>query len=177
MARRTIQADLTTSSIESLIQQLESYKQEIVDKNVLFVEKLAKIGIPVIDTKIMQAQGDSDKAHDTEISVVSSADVTTATLKLSGKQILFIEFPTGIYYNNAVHHPKAAEFGYGVGTYGKSKTGRPSRGLYPGYWWYKGDDGNMHFSRGTECTMPMYSASLEIIRRVQEVAKEVFGND
>lgn len=170
MARRTFKADLTVKGIDGLISQLEQYKQELLEKNKIFVERLADLGIPVIKQKIMQAQGDSDKNHDTEINVVSSGDVTTATLTLSGRDILFIEFATGIYYNNGVHHPKAAEFGYGVGTYGKGQ------GLDPGYWWYKGDDDNIHFSRGTECTMPMYSASLEIIRQIETVANEVFGN-
>ena len=134
------------------------------------MRRLAEIGIPVIDSRIAAAQGDSDKSHSTDIEVNVLGDVTRARLTLSGRDVLFIEFPTGIYYNSGVHHPKAAEFGYGVGTYGKGQ------GLDPGYWWYKGDDGAMHFSRGTECTMPMYSASLEMIRRVEEIVTEVFGD-
>lgn len=169
MARRVFTADLSVSGIDGLIKQLQDYERDLKDRNKLFVERLAEVGIPVIDSKIAEAQGDSDKTHSTEISVVSSGDTTQATLTLSGRDVLFIEFPTGIYYNNAVHHPKAAEFGYGVGTYGKGQ------GLTPGYWWYKGDDGKYHFSRGTECTMPMYSASLEIIRQIEAVAREVFS--
>jgi hypothetical protein len=162
--------ELSVDAIGNLIQELEDYKRNLDDRIKLFVERLAEVGIPVIETKIMQAQGDSNKDHDTDISVVSSGETTTATLILSGTDILFIEFPTGIYYNNTVHHPKAAEFGYGIGTYGRGQ------GLNPGYWWYKGEDEKYHFSRGTECTMPMYSASLEIIRQIETVAKEVFGN-
>lgn len=167
---RRYKTDLSVSGIDLLISQIEAYKKDLLDKQKLFVEKLAEIGIPVIDARIREAQGDSDKSHDTEITVTSVGDITQAELRLSGRDVLFIEFPTGIYYNNAVHHPKAAEFGYGVGTYGKGQ------GLNPGYWWYKDDDDKYHFSRGTECTMPMYSASLEIIRQMKDVTREVFGN-
>lgn len=170
MAHRVLKTDLSVSGLERIIKELEDYKQSLNDKITLLVEKLADIGIPVIETKIAQAQGDSDKSHSTEINVVSTPESTRATLVLKGEDILFIEFPTGIYYNNGVNHPKAAEFGYGVGTYGKG------RGLNPGYWWYKSDDGKAHFSIGTECTMPMYSASLEIIRNIELVVNEVFGN-
>ena len=174
MARHVFKTDLSVSGLDNLIQGLEEYKRNLYDKVALLVKELADIGIPVINTKIAQAQGDSDKSHTTDIEVESLLDTTKATITLSGNDILFIEFPTGIYYNNGVHHPKASEFGYGVGTYPSDRT--PSRGLTPGYWWYKGDDGNLHYSVGTECTMPMYSASLEIIRNIERVANEVFSN-
>lgn len=176
MARRVFKSDLSVNGIGDLISQLEYYKRDLTARNTLFVERLADVGIPIIDMKIAQAQGDSDKDYETDITVVNSMDVVTATITLSGRDILFIEFPTGIYYNNAVHHPKATEFGYGVGTYRKDETGRDSRGLNPGFWWYKDDSGNLHYSIGTECTMPMYSASLEIIREIERIAREVFEN-
>ena len=40
---------------------------------------------------------------------------------------------------------------------------------------YTADTGESVRSFGTEATMPMYKASVEIIRKIHEIAKEVFG--
>ena len=163
-------SDLSEQGIDNLIKQLEQYQRDLQHHLDLFVKRLGEIGIPVVNAYIARAKGDSDKTHNTEVFLDGEGNVRSARLILYGPDILFIEFGAGIHYNNGNAHPKAAELGYGVGTYPDQKYA-----INPGYWWYLGDDGETHFSLGTQATMPMYNASLEMMRRVSDIAREVFG--
>ena len=81
-----------------------------------------------------------------------------------------IEFGSGVRYNS-IPNPKAGELGFGVGSYpGQTHAADPNG------WYYFGDDGKWHHSYGIKATMPMYNASLEMIKSVSEVAREVFGS-
>lgn len=85
---------------------------------------------------------------------------------------MFIEFGAGIHYNGAAGsspHPKGEEFGYTIGSYGQGKGKNES-------WVYYADSGEWVRSYGTEATMPMYKASVEIIQNIRKIAKEVFSS-
>lgn len=157
------------SSYDALIEKIDKFQNLIRLRNSEFVRRLAEVGIPVIDNRMGSGEGDSNPAHTTRIEVTGDADNAIARLVVEGEDLLFIEFGAGIYYNNGNIHPKGAENGYTIGSYGKGQ------GLYPGYWWYKDGD-RLRFSRGTEATMPVYHASLEIIQKIDQIAKEVFSS-
>lgn len=166
-----IEMDLSVKSVEKAIKQLEQYKKELIKKNNLFVERLAEAGVLVIDKNMRIGIGDSERAHSTTIQVTSVGNTVEGKLILEGEDILFWEFGAGIHFNAGEGNPKAKEFGMGPGTYpGQTQA------IIPGYWFYYDEDGNKHFSRGTEATMPMYKASLEIIEKVNQIAREVFGS-
>lgn len=158
-------------SIQRAIKELEAYKQSLRSKSDIFVEKLALLGVPVIDERIAQAAGDSDKSHYTHIKIRSFGDYSEAVLEVQGKDILFLEFGAGIHYNTAAGtspHPKGAEFGYTIGSYGLGQGAKD-------YWFYTADTGESIMSHGTQATMPMYSAEMEIIDKIHKIAKEVFN--
>lgn len=172
MAKRVFKADLSVKGIDGLIKQLEDYKESLLSKNDLFVKRLAELGIPVIDKRINQAQGDSDKSHYTHIEINSFEGYSQAKLIVEGKDLLFLEFGAGVHYNGSAGsspHPLGGQFGYTIGSYGKGQGKNDS-------WVYYSDSGEWVRSHGTEATMPMYNASLEIIRQIEQVAREVFGN-
>lgn len=166
-----IEMDLSVKSVEKAIEQLKQYKKELIKKNNLFVERLAEVGIPVINQAMSSGKGDSSRAHSTSIVITGSGNTVDGKLILEGEDILFWEFGAGIRYNNGNANPKASEFGMGVGTY----PGQ-THAITPGYWWYSDEDKKKHLSFGTEATMPMYKASLEIIEKVNQIAREVFGS-
>lgn len=170
MANRKYVVNLSEKGINYLISLLENEQNSYREKLRIFVRRLIDIGIPIIDARINKSQGDSDKSHTIATNLDDNGDTISASITLSGRDVLFIEFGAGIYYNKGNNNPKAAEMGYGVGTYPHQ-----THAINPGYWWYKGDDGKLHFSLGTEATMPMYKASIEMIKRVEEVAMEVFS--
>lgn len=161
-----------SSSIESVIAALEEYRRYIPDMLMRYVRELADAGYKVAIQAVKDGQGDSTEynLYIEEPKMVGNAAIIE--IKFDGKDCLFIEFGAGIYYNNGNAHPKAGEFGMGVGTYPNQKYA-----INPGYWyWYEGEgDAKVaHFSRGTEAAMPMYKASLEVIREAERIAKRTF---
>lgn len=172
MGRKTISFNLSSESIQRAIREVKEYKQEFIDKNALFVQRLAEVGIPVIDQNMSAAAGDSDPEHNTYITVNSFGSYSQAVLTVEGKDIVFIEFGSGIHYNGVAGsspHPKGAELGYTIGSYGKG-LGKND------FWFYTADTGESVMSHGTEATMPVYKASIEIIQKIRQIAKEVFGS-
>lgn len=165
-----IEINLSKKSIDNAIKQLEEYKESLLDKNELFVKKLAKLGADIAEQQIHMADGDSNKYHDLQITTHSFGTYSEAIIKLAGEDILFIEFGSGIHYNPS--DPKHAEkFGYGVGTY----PGQ-THAFDPNGWWYRDSAGDTHHSYGTRATSPMLKASMMIIHEIRRIAREVYGS-
>ena len=172
MARKVIKVELSQLSVQNAIDELNALKSRLIDKNELFVKRLAETGVPIVDEQIALSHGDSDKEHATEIRVERGIDSAKATLVISGKDILFIEFGAGISYNGPAGsspHPQGEQYGYTIGSYGKG-LGR----LYS--WTYTDEHGNKVRSHGTQATFPVYLAGREIASQILTIAREVFGN-
>lgn len=171
MSKKIIKCSLNQKSIQDAIDQLKVYQTELNNKNELFIRRLAELGVPIIDQNIALAQGDSDKNHNTYIKINRFGSYSQATLVCEGSGLLFIEFGAGIHYNGAAGsspHPKGEEFGYTIGSYGQGKGKNES-------WVYVADSGEWVRSYGTEATMPVYKASVEIMQNIRRIAKEVFS--
>lgn len=172
MAYKIINIDLLNNrSLDKAIQQLREYQNSLNDKCTEFVRRLSEVGIPVIDENIASAQGDSDKGHNTYIKINSFGSYSQAELICEGKNLLFIEFGAGVHYNGAAGsspHPKGEELGYTIGSYGKGQGKND-------FWFYYADSGEAVMSHGTQATMPVYKAGLEIKRQILKIAREVFG--
>lgn len=171
MAKK-ISISLSQKSIQNAINEVRKYQREFIEKNELFVRRLAELGIPVIDQNIAAAQGDSDKNHNTYIKINSFGSYSEVKLVVEGSELLYIEFGSGIHYNGSAGtspHPKGEEFGYTIGSYGKGQGSKD-------FWFYYADTGEAVMSHGTESTMPVYKASVEIIQNIRRVAREVFGS-
>ena len=171
MAKK-ISISMSSKSIQNAIKEIEAYKRQFIDRNELFVRRLAELGIPVIDQNIAAAQGDSEKNHNTYIKVNSFGSYSEAKLVVEGSDLLYIEFGAGIRYNGSAGtspHPKGEEFGYTIGSYGKVQGKND-------FWFYYADTGETVMSHGTEATMPVFRASQEIIQNIRRIAREVFGS-
>lgn len=168
---KTIKIGLSTKSIQKAVHDIETYRVHLPFKCRLFIDRLAnEVGIPIVNTNIASSRGDSNKSSNVYFVWTETPIGAYGKLVAENEDILFIEFGAGIHYNNGNAHPQASEFGYGVGTYPGQKNA-----INPGYWWYKDDDGGApHLSFGTEATMPMYKAYIEMVTRVVDIAKEVF---
>lgn len=179
MAKKKLTATLSISSIGKLQDDLRKYQSDIAKKTEAFIIKLAESGIPVIDENMAKAtftvdekgiQSGADPQHYTHIKLKSFGGHFIADLITEGKELLFIEFGAGVYYNGAAGtspHPKGGEFGYVIGSYGKG------HGVQK-VWGYYADSGELILTHGVEATMPVYKASLEIAQNVVKIAREVF---
>lgn len=168
-----IEINLSKDSVKKAIRELEAYRDSLKNKNEIFVEKLADLGVPIIDKRIGASTGDASTEHDTEITIYSSGDHAQAVLSVSGREIMFIEFGSGIYYNKDNPAPHAAEFGYGVGTWPGQKFALNEK---PPGWWYRDDANNLHRSLGQQATAPLLSATHEIIENIRKIAREVYAS-
>lgn len=173
MARRTIKIDLFDGkSLDNAIKQIQEYQRTLNEKCEIFVRRLAEVGIPIIDQNIASAAGDSDKGHNTYIKINSFGSYSQAQLIVEGKDLLFIEFGAGVHYNGNLGgspHPKGKEMGYTIGSYGKGQGKND-------FWFYYADSGEAVMSHGTQATMPVYKAGVEIGRQILKIAREVFGS-
>ncbi len=160
---------LDSNEIADLIEELNDYAESLSGKCQLFVTRLVKEGMNVIKAEYGSGLGDSSKDHNCTYQIDTEGNLVKAQIVVSGEDILFIEFGSGIRWNKSPH-PKASEYGYGVGTYpGQTHAYDPNG-------WYYREDGKLHHSWGTEATMPVYKASLQMIEKIEEIAQEVFNS-
>ena len=177
MAKRVIRGELSSKGIQSIIDQLQDYKQDLHRKAELLCQRLAEAGLTVAQAKV--GESPLGKTISLRIDMDPSKAGCKVMLIASGQTqsndygtvntLLLVEFGAGIHYNHT-ENPKAPEFGMGVGTFPNQKWAFNESG-----WWYKGEDDEWHHSYGTKATMPMYSASVAIRARVAAIAKEVFS--
>ena len=169
---KKIKMNLSANSIENAIKELTAYRDNIDTRCQTFVSRLAQLGIPIIEKKIQESKGDSNKMHQTRIELTRLRGFSQAKLILDGQDILFIEFGAGVHYNGNLGsspNPKASQFGYSIGGYGEGRGKNDS-------WQYVAPSGEFVKSYGTQATMTMYSADLEIIKNIKKVAREVFSS-
>ena len=181
MAKHTIKVSLSEASIQEAIRQLQQYKSWLVQKTEQLVKELANVGIPVIDENMAKAsytydengiRSGSNTEHRTYVEMSGSQSGTaTAKLIVEGKELLFIEFGAGVYYNGEAGgspHPKGTVNGMIIGSYGEG------HGVQK-VWGYYDDSGSLVLTYGVEAQMPVYKAEMEIIQKYVEVARRVFG--
>lgn len=172
--KRTIRFSLSTDSIENAIQQIRWYKEELRYKTSIFVQRLAEIGIIVIDSHKF-TEGDSDTSFEGVTSYVRLEEGSTsskAILYLDGKDVAFVEFGAGVHYNGSVGsspNPNGQKFGFTIGSYGKGQGANDS------WVYYDEESGKFKTSHGTKAAMPMYYAHKYMCENFARVAKEVFG--
>ena len=108
MARHNITIGLSPKSIDIAIKELRKYKEYLRKKTDELVKALAESGIPVIDESMGEAnytydengvRSGSDTSHYSYVKMESFGNVSRAKLIVEGKELLFIEFGAGVYYN------------------------------------------------------------------------------
>ena len=173
MSRRRITMELSVSGIDKAITELEEYKRTLRDKTQQFrqevgeeIRTLAESGFSSAMVNDTVAGGMRPASVSVEMSSSDSATVVIA----NGGDAVWVEFGAGVYHNGSVGsspHPKGAELGMTIGSYG---NGRGSRRVW-GYY----DEGGLVLTRGTPAQMPMYSAAKAECEKIDEIARRVFG--
>ena len=170
--RITVDA-LSAESLEKAAYRVRKLQRAYVNKNREFVKRLADRGIAVMSQNLY-GEGDSEPPEPSTPHVMmgNRDGVMTATLRLRGEDVMFVEFGAGVHYNTSAGsspHPLGVELGYTIGSYGKGQGAHE-------YWTYEDDDGITQISYGTEATMPMWKADQAIKNEFASIAKQVFGS-
>lgn len=172
MSKKIIKCGLSQKSIKDAINQIKAYQNELRDKNELFVRRLAEIGLEVVQSTMESIPDEEKGSYYTEIINNKQGNIIGASIRLSGNNVLFIEFSAGITYGTN-DYPLSSGNSYGMGTYPSKKE--KSDWDNPNGWWYTDESGQPHHSYGNRAYMPMYHAEQAIIIAVRKIAKEVFG--
>lgn len=164
---------LSAESLTKAAKRVERLQRRYENKNREFVRELLKAGISVGQQHLVGA-GDSDPPDFNEPHVMmgNTGGVMTATLRLRGEDVAFVEFGAGIHYNGHPGdspHPLGAELGYTIGSYGHGHG-------FEEYWMYTDENGIDVVSYGTEATMPLFHAEQAIKQQFVSIAKSVFGS-
>ena len=155
------------SSVDKAVRELRQHSDWIKRKTEALAKRLAAYGLTQARIGYNAAVYEQDK-H-VEVSVENRGENTYAIVA-SGRDVLFLEFGSGVKYGEG--HPLNAEMGMGPGTY-PGQTHVPT----PGFWWYTGEDGKSHYSVGNAPSMVMYLTGMELEREVLNIAREVFASD
>ena len=174
MAKKVISFTLDPSSIDKAIREVQQYKAEIARKTEQLRQRVATL------IAWRASQGFSSALVDDIINGEvrnGSVDVQVderggiTVIIAVGEDAAFIEFGAGVYYNGSVGsspHPKGAELGMTIGSYGKGHGAKNVWGFY--------EDGELKLTHGTPAAMPMYNAMKEVCADIANIAKEVFGS-
>lgn len=175
---------ITVTGIDSVIRKLNALPKTIEEKNRIFMERLAQIGIERATLKFKTATYDGENDVKVDPTPHWEGD-NTLIIRASGSAILFIEFGTGKHY---VEHPQGAEKGYLHGTYGQGK------GANLNGWGYYGEMGanptpparvvrkaadgrTVVLTRGNPPARAMYDAAKDMRMKIRDIAREVYGGD
>ena len=174
-----IKEDLSVKGIESVKKKLIKYRDvELPRKCKEFVESLLQIGVDVSRAKINESPLGKYVTITTDVSTDKTGCKGILLAKGAVKEqegyepfsiLLAIEFGAGVHFNPTPNPLISSEFPYGVGTFpGQTHA-------YEDMWWYW-DENTQEWrpTHGVKATMPMYKASMEMIQKVEKIAKQVF---
>lgn len=173
MSRTVISFVLDETSIDRAIREVRQYRRTLLQKLDLLRERVAEriawsaahgFAVALADDRL----GEDAPRSDVRVSVTGDGKVSIVLAE--GEDAAFIEFGAGVADNGSAGsspHPYGAELGLTIGSYGKG-NGRKR------VWGFYGEDGELHFTRGTPAAMPMYRAAREAAEAVADLAREVF---
>lgn len=175
MEKKTLSATLSVSSIRQLQKDLEKYKDSLTYKARLLAERLSERGVEIARVKI----ADLDAIFTGELIQSLHSEYMGSTqygaifaVVTDSKHCAFVEFGTGQRGEDKPYPyplPEGVSWDYNVG---KTIRQNATTGRY--YWFYPGQDGKWHYTEGMPSRPFLHNTSMELIREVPKIAKEVF---
>lgn len=170
--KKHIIVELSASSINKAIQALRHYEKWLDGKceelRQAVAEKLAEYAQTGFNGSIADDMlNESPILPDVKVTWDNRGDVTIVMAE--GKDAVFIEFGAGVFHNGAgvSPNPLGVDLGFTIGGYGNGNGQKNVWGFY-------GEDGELHLTHGTPASMPMYTAMMQILDELPQIAKEVF---
>jgi len=176
---KTIHVSLNSRSIGDAIRELREYKKEIKRKTELLRQQIALEISVAAESRFKMAVVDdllNAPARMANVEVTVEDSGKTSVVIASGEDAVWVEFGAGVYYNGGEGaigkspHEKGVELGFTIGSMGENGK-KNVWGFYEG----EGNDKTLLLTHGTPASMPMYNSMMEVCRRIDEIAREVFG--
>ncbi len=176
MAKKTLTATLSVSSIRQLQKELEKYKDSLTYKARLLAEKLSECGVEIARVQI----ADLDAIFTGELIQSLHSEYKGSTqygaifaVVADSSHACFVEFGSGQRGEDRPYPyplPEGVSWDYNVG-----QTIRQNAVTGRYYWFYPGNDGKWHYTEGMPSRPFMYLTSMELMKEVPKIAQEIFG--
>ena len=151
-------------SIDAAIKQVQQRAKDFIDKETLFVKRLAEIGVSVARAGFATADYDGEN----DVQVFMTQDGGRATITAQGETVGFIEFGTGIKFpewdSSGMKYTPPVH-----GSYGKGQGANPH-----GWYFSVGDGAKARHTYGNPPAEAMRTARDVMIERVRQIAREVW---
>lgn len=170
---KTISFELSDKGVSEAINAIRAYRVEFEKKCELLGKTIAeRISNEALSNFAGAVCDDIVNGGTRPASVDVSLDLSgeVALIIARGPDAVFCEFGAGVYHNGAAGsspHPKGAELGMAIGSYGKGFGSRRVWGYYTG--------DSLVLTRGTPASMPMYNAFKAVCEEIITIAQEVFS--
>ena len=160
---------VTIKGLDHCLKRLQAMQKSMDDRLHELIEKLAEMGIEVERAEFAKVAYDGEK--DVSVGDVVWLNEKTAQIIASGRTVLFLEFGSGTIGEG---HERAAELGYGPGTWSDNEAlGGKGHWKDEGGWYYA----HGKKSVGNRPARAVYQGGKTMRNSVASVAKEVFGHD
>ena len=176
MANRTFKTDLSVQGIKNLQRELEKYRDSLTYKCRRLAEKLSERGVEIARVEIADLDaiftGELIQSLHSEYKDSGKYGAVFAVVTDSD-HAAFVEFGTGQRGKDSPYPyplPEGVSWDYATG---KTIRQNAKTGAY--YWFYPGQDGLWHYTEGMPARPFLYLTSLELIKEIPKIAKEIFG--
>lgn len=177
MSKKILKSDLSVSGIRQLQKDLMRYQEYLTNKAAQLAKRLSEIGVDIAQVQI----ADLDAIFTGELIASIHSEFKGSTkygaifaVVTDSQHAAFVCFGTGQRGKDSPYPyplPEGVSWDYNTG---KTIRYNAKKGTY--YWFYPGKDGLWHYTEGLPARPFMYLTSLELQKRIVEVAKEVFGD-
>lgn len=177
---KVIELEFTDESIDNAIKEIDKFYGDFMNRVFLFRDRVCEeitdeaqetFNVSSAEESWISGVPGSFTEKPSNVSVSWNRKTKNISVVIaSGSDAVWIEFGTGVYNNGAAGtspHPMGAGLGMTIGSYGKGKGKRK-------VWGYYDSAGVLHKTHGVEASMPMYSAAMNMIGKVRNIALEVF---
>lgn len=178
--KKTININLSESSIQNAIKELQDYKQSILNKSKQLVSELADEGIIVAKSNV----GNFGKYITFTKTITESQNGCTAIILATETGQIISQWKTSDGIKSADVSPLLmAEFGSGFKAQNPLNNPKGGQGTFPGQthafdkegWYWIDLNNELHHSYGITPTMPIYKTYKYLEEEIMSKAKEVFG--
>ena len=165
MKTKTIKVQLSPSSIDRAIKELEAYKKRIKLKLMELIDVMCMDGEDYACSYLTHVD-----TGETLQSIMGYREGNHGIIEAGGAAV-WIEFGTGVAFNVVDYaHPTREDLGISDwGEYGKGK------GANPNGWYYYGKDNKLHFTQGIPSEPFMQYAADKLIEEFRATAVKVFA--
>lgn len=176
MAKKTLKADLSVSSIRNLQKDLIRYQEYLTNKAAQLAKRLSELGVDIAQVQI----ADLDAIFTGELIASIHSEYKDSTkygaifaVVADSSHAVFVEFGTGQRGEDKPYPyplPEGVSWDYNVG-----KTIRQNAVTGRYYWFYPGQDGKWHYTEGLPSRPFLHNTSMELLREIPKIAKEIFS--